>query len=503
MVGEAFGRYRLLSLIGAGGMGKVYKAHDTVIDREVAIKILSAELAAEPGYRERFRREAQIAARLSEPHIIPVYDTGEFEDHLYLVMPVIDGIDVQELLKRDGPMSPQRAVHVIDQLASALDAAHAAGLVHRDVKPSNALMTGRDFAYLIDFGIARSLSATKLTRTGMVIGSCAYMAPERFNSSSGDASSDIYALACMLYECLSGEQPYPGDSFEQQIAGHLTLRPPRPSRTNPNIHRGFDEVIATGMAKRPEDRYPTASALATAAQQALAGRPSAVDHRPAVHDPAATRPRRAPGASAVHVAPRKPPPSPVAAAAPDQRPPRQTALLITLAVAVAALLGVGVVILALLKPSAPSDHSAASPTSTSASPPPVTVAQPAPTSAPVPQSAPPTSSTLAVQHVETPFGTVCQVEAQRVICPTCLQEATSTDAYPCGRPQPTIAVDPSGLVDHNPLFISNAALKHDLSDGDTLQVNGWTIAASGGWARFINDATGHGMAVAPQNFESF
>lgn len=269
----AFGRYRLLSLIGEGGMGKVYKAHDTVIDRHVAIKILPTELGAEPGYRDRFRREARIAARLNEPHIIPVHDTGEIEQQLYLVMPVIDGIDVQALLKRDGPMSPERAVHVVEQLAAALSAAHAAGLAHRDVKPSNALLTGRDFAYLIDFGIAQDATADKLTRTGMFVGSWPYMAPERFGSGRGDASADIYALACVLHECLTGAQPFAGDSLEQQFVGHTYGAQPRPSMLNPGVPAGFDDVIATGMAKDPGQRYSNALDLAVAAQQALGTSP--------------------------------------------------------------------------------------------------------------------------------------------------------------------------------------------------------------------------------------
>src|ERR1700757_4983675 len=134
-----FGRYRLLSVIGAGGMGTVYKGFDTVIGRDVAIKVLPTELGAEQGYRERFRREAHTAARLTEPHIIPIYDTGDVDGRLYLVMPIIEGIDVEGLLRRDGPMDPGRAVYIVEQLATALDAAHDAGLVHRDIKPSNAL----------------------------------------------------------------------------------------------------------------------------------------------------------------------------------------------------------------------------------------------------------------------------------------------------------------------------------------------------------------------------
>ncbi|MGB6209542.1 protein kinase domain-containing protein [Mycobacterium sp.] len=264
-----FGRYRLIALIGEGGMGKVYKAHDTVIGRDVAVKVLPTELSTEPGYRERFRREAHTAARLTEPHIIPIFDTGEVDGQLYLVMPVINGIDVQGLLARDGPMSPQRAVQVITQLAAALQAAHDVGLVHRDIKPSNALITGDDFVYLIDFGIAHDAAATKLTSTGMMIGTWAYMAPERFTTGTADARADVYALACVLYECLTGVRPFPGDSMEQQIGGHLTQDPPKPSRLNPAVPAGFDDVIAAGMAKNPDQRYQSARELATAAHQAL------------------------------------------------------------------------------------------------------------------------------------------------------------------------------------------------------------------------------------------
>jgi serine/threonine-protein kinase len=264
-----FGRYRLLSVIGQGGMGTVYKAHDTVIDRDVAVKVLPTELGAEPGYRERFRREAHTAARLAQPHIIPIYDTGEIDGRLYLVMPIVDGVDVHGLLQRDGPMSPQRAVHIIEQLAEALHAAHTVGLVHRDVKPSNALVTGHDFVYLIDFGLVHDTAATKLTRTGAIMGSWAYMAPERFDTTTYDASADIYALACVLHECLTGAQPYPGDSLQQQFTGHFSLDPPRPSDLNPTIPAGFDAVIARGMAKDPHQRYPSAQDLAADARRAL------------------------------------------------------------------------------------------------------------------------------------------------------------------------------------------------------------------------------------------
>jgi serine/threonine protein kinase len=267
----AFGRYRLLSVIGEGGMGKVYKAHDTKMRRDVAIKVLPTELAAEPGYEDRFRREAYTAARLAEPHVIPIYDAGEIDGRLYLAMPVVEGIDLQSLLRRDGPMSPRRTVKVIEQLAGALDAAHAAGLVHRDVKPSNALLTGSDFVYLIDFGIAHDASATKLTRTGSVLGTFAYMAPERFETGTADARADIYALAAVLYECLTGNQPFAGDSLPQQMRAHLNLDPPRPSEQRQGVPAAFDEVVTQGMAKAPDRRFATAKDLADAAGAALSG----------------------------------------------------------------------------------------------------------------------------------------------------------------------------------------------------------------------------------------
>jgi serine/threonine protein kinase len=288
-----FGRYRLLGLIGEGGMGQVYRARDSMIPRDVAVKILPAELASQPGYQERFRREAHTAAQLAEPHVIPIFDTGEIDGRLFLVMPIVKGVDLASMLHRDGPMNASRAVRIIEQLASALDAAHAQGLVHRDVKPSNALITGtagRDFAYLIDFGIVHDSAATKLTRTGSVIGTLAYMSPERFSTGKADARADIYALGCVLYECLTGSQPFPGNSMEQQIAGHLTAPPPRPSQLQPAIPTGFDDVIARVMAKNPDDRYQSAQGLVDAAEQALV---QPVDwHRPPTPGPAFVDSRR-------------------------------------------------------------------------------------------------------------------------------------------------------------------------------------------------------------------
>ncbi len=265
-----FGRYRLLSLIGDGDMGKVYHAHDTVADREVAIKLLPAELGAVRGYRERFRREASAVAKLTEPHIVPIHDAGQHDGQLYLVMPIVDGIDLQSLLQRDGPLTPQRAVEIVEQLAAALDAAHAEGLVHRDVKPSNVLLTRAGFVYLIDLGVAHDVEATKLTSTGTVAGTWAYMAPERFESGTADVRSDVYSLACVLYECLTGVQPFPGTTREEQIAAHVANDPPAPSGLISAVPRGLDHVIARGMSKKPGHRYHSAGEFAEAARHALA-----------------------------------------------------------------------------------------------------------------------------------------------------------------------------------------------------------------------------------------
>ena len=191
MEGIPFGRYVLLELLGRGGMGEVWRAHDPTIDRVIALKVLSPNFAGDKVYEERFRREARAAAGLDEPHVVPIFDFGDVEGRLYVTMRLIQGQDLQALLEA-GPLPPERAVMIIEQIASALHAAHRIGLVHRDVKPSNIRVAENDFAYLIDFGIARAAGETGLTSTGAAIGTWAYMAPERFSTGAADPRSDIY-----------------------------------------------------------------------------------------------------------------------------------------------------------------------------------------------------------------------------------------------------------------------------------------------------------------------
>ncbi|MGH3556827.1 MAG: protein kinase domain-containing protein [Mycobacterium sp.] len=279
-----FGRYRLVALLGRGGMGEVWRAYDTATNRTVAIKLLPPHLASDSTYVQRFRREANAAAQLNNPHTIPIHNYGEIDGRLYVDMRLVEGRDLQAMLA-DGPLEPGRAVRIIEQAAKALQAAHKIGLVHRDVKSSNILLDEDDFAYLIDFGIARGADETSLTGTGQMIGSWHYMAPERLQAHEADARADIYALACVLYECLTGHRPFPGDSLESQVAAHLTYPPPRPSTTQPDVPAQFDAVIAKGMAKNPENRYPTTVELADAARDAMTLPSRTADTAPTAVDP--------------------------------------------------------------------------------------------------------------------------------------------------------------------------------------------------------------------------
>jgi serine/threonine protein kinase len=265
-------RYRLVELLGRGGMGEVWRAFDPVHERFIALKLLPANFADDEVFQERFRREARAAAGLDDPHVVPIHDSGEIDGRLFVSMKLVKGRDLEGMLD-DGPLPPGRALGIIEQIASALHAAHEVDLVHRDVKPSNILVARNDFAYLIDFGIARSAGEKALTSTGATIGTWVYMAPERFRKGTADARADIYALACVLHEVLTGQQPFPADTFEQIAVAHLMEPPPRPSALRPELAPGFDDVIATGTDKDPDRRYPTTLDLAAAARAALATAP--------------------------------------------------------------------------------------------------------------------------------------------------------------------------------------------------------------------------------------
>ncbi|HEY5856686.1 MAG TPA: protein kinase [Aldersonia sp.] len=269
-VGTQFGPYHLRRMVGRGGMGQVYEAYDTVKDRTVALKLLPEDFAEDEVYRERFRRESHAAARLQEPHVIPIHDFGEIDGHLFLDMRLVKGNNLRHLLGKFGPMPPARAVAIVRQIAAALDAAHADELVHRDVKPENIIVTRDDFAYLVDFGLANNATDEQLTTLGTAVGTYAYMAPERFGKGETTSRCDVYSLACVLHECLTGTKPFHADSIGVIIKAHLFEPVPRTSLLRPGIPAGMDAVVQRGMAKDPNDRYATAGDLARAATDALA-----------------------------------------------------------------------------------------------------------------------------------------------------------------------------------------------------------------------------------------
>jgi serine/threonine-protein kinase len=268
-VGTMFGPYHLKRLLGRGGMGEVYEAEHTVKEWTVAVKLMSDQFSSDPVFRERMKREARIAGRLQEPHVVPIHEYGEIDGKMFLEMRLIEGTDLDSMLKRFGPLTPPRAVAIISQVASALDAAHAAGVMHRDIKPPNVLVTRADFAYLVDFGIASATTDEKLTQLGTAVGTWKYMAPERFSDGEVTYRADIYSLACVLHECLTGSPPFKADSAGVLVTAHLMDPIPQASTQRAGIPKSLDGVIARGMAKKPEDRYSSAGDLALAAREAL------------------------------------------------------------------------------------------------------------------------------------------------------------------------------------------------------------------------------------------
>jgi len=264
-----FGHYLLHEVIGSGGMGQVARATDTRLGRDVALKVMHPSTATDDEYRARFQREAAIVARLTDPHVIPIHGYGEIDGRLYLDMRLVEGRDLAQLLDR-GRLEVWRTLDLLSQIGDALDSAHRAGLVHRDVKPSNMLVDPRGFAYLVDFGIAASVSKQDLTAGGQVVGSASYMAPERLHvGTHPDARSDVYSLACVLYQGLTGHKPFAADDQVQLIAAHLHEPPPSLHRFRPDLPDSLDRVVRAGMAKDPAQRPATAPELMDAARSAM------------------------------------------------------------------------------------------------------------------------------------------------------------------------------------------------------------------------------------------
>lgn len=274
-LGTTLGGYRIQSLIGRGGMSVVYLAEDPHLERKVALKLIAPDLAQDTRFRERFVRESRLAASLEHPNIITVYEAKELNGLLYIAMRYIPGTDLKRLIG-GRPLDPKRTIAVLAQAASALDAAHARGLVHRDVKPGNILVAppeaprGTEHVYLSDFGLTkRTTSDSGVTATGQFVGTLDYAAPEQFEGKALTAQTDVYSLGCVLYECLTGSVPFARDREAAVMYAHLMNEPPKASGANPVLPPAIDDVVAKAMAKSPDDRYRTCGALVDAARAAL------------------------------------------------------------------------------------------------------------------------------------------------------------------------------------------------------------------------------------------
>lgn len=274
--GHVIGGYRIESVAGRGGMGVVYHAMHLALERPAALKLINPDLAADEGFRERFKRESRIAASIEHPHVIPVYDSGEVDGMLYIAMRYIQGTDLRALIRENGRLEPTRAAAILSQVGFALDAAHARGLVHRDIKPANVLLAsedGSDHAYLTDFGLTKhSGSKSGLTKTGMWVGTVDYVAPEQIEGGRVDGRADIYALGCVFYELLTGKVPYDVESDVSKIWAHMSSPPPSLAEDAPDLPRDLDGVIKRAMAKDPDERFPSAGDLGRAAKAAAEGR---------------------------------------------------------------------------------------------------------------------------------------------------------------------------------------------------------------------------------------
>jgi serine/threonine protein kinase len=290
--------YRIVERAGSGGMGVVYRAEETGLGgRPVALKLLSPALAGDPDFRARFLREMRVAAAIDHPNIVPIYRAGEDRGLLYLAMRYVHAADLRGVLAAEGRLEPGRVLAILDQVARALDVAHARGLVHRDVKPGNILLAppvldgDPEHVYLVDFGLARSdRDDRSLGGAGSFLGTPRYAAPEQAAGRPVDGRADGYALGCVLYECLTGQPPFPGGSDEAVLLAHLEAAPPRVTTLRPDLPPAIDRVVARALAKAPADRYPSCRALVTAARHALIPAPA----KPARATPARATPESHP-----------------------------------------------------------------------------------------------------------------------------------------------------------------------------------------------------------------
>ena len=360
--GSVFAGHRIEGLAGRGGMGVVYKATHLALDHVVALKVISPELASDERFRRRFGEESRIAVSIRHPNVVAIHHAGEEDGLLFVTMDLIDGTDLRGLLGAKGPMSPDHAAAVIAEVAAALDAAHARGLVHRDIKPGNILIEGEgpdERVYLTDFGLARMVEAsTGVTATGAFVGTLDYVAPEQIRGERVDARADVYALGCVLFELLTGHPPFAArDDKVAKMYAHLQEEPPRVRLRRPELPGELDLVVARALAKEPEDRFPSAGDFARAVTAAVQGQPTVEAERsvaigaaaPGPADATTTAERTRLAATAERQADPAPIAPSAAATTPTPTPPRKPrrgALIVSGAVMAAVIAVVAVVALA-------------------------------------------------------------------------------------------------------------------------------------------------------------
>ncbi len=290
--GDEFAGYRIERRLGRGGMGILYLAIEPGLERQVALKLIAPEAAAEEVFAKRFAEESRIAASIEHPNVVPIYAAGEEGGVPFIAMRYVSGSDLSRRIAREGRLEPARAAALIAQVGSGLDAIHAAGLVHRDVKPANVLLSGEDeaeHAYITDFGVARNVATESgLTQTGRFVGTLDYVAPEQISGGRADARVDVYALGCLLFKLLTGEVPFPREGEAARLYAHLNDPPPAPSLYAPGVSMALDDVVGRAMSKQPEDRYPSAGDLGRAAVAAVIGAEVAIPERTVATGAAAT-----------------------------------------------------------------------------------------------------------------------------------------------------------------------------------------------------------------------
>jgi serine/threonine protein kinase len=271
--GSDFAGFRIEGLLGRGGMGNVYLAREVRLDRHVALKVIRVDLADDESFRRRFASESRAAASIEHPGVVSVYEAGEHRGRLYLAMRYVRGRDLHARIATEGSLPPDRAASLVAQLGDALDAIHASGLVHRDVKPANVIVAGDDGrAYLTDFGLAKAAASTsRVTRTGEVIGSLDYLAPEQIEGGPVDARTDVYALGCVLFELVTGDVPFPGRESSSKLWAHVNEPPPAASSKGGARLAALDPVLRRAMAKDPAERFPSTGDLGRAAMAAVRG----------------------------------------------------------------------------------------------------------------------------------------------------------------------------------------------------------------------------------------